>query len=141
MTGFCPEGIVLHVSLASEPTCEGLGDTSYIFAQTCRLHLGKFEMNLWPPASPLLQDSEHPGIWALPPGAKQVLPWAKQSFGGVCMCVHAVGGTYPWRRASFTKPLRLRRVTAFLPGIELRDSAAPPTTMMMAFPLPFFESK
>lgn len=59
-----------------------------------------------------------------------------------CMCVCACeGGTHPWRRASFTKPLRLRRVTAFLPGMELRDSAAPPTTMMMALPLPFFESK
>lgn len=29
------------------------------------------------------------------------------------------------RRASFTKPLQVRRVTAFLPGMELRDSARP----------------
>ena len=44
---------------------------------------------------------------------------------------------YPCFRAFRTKPLRFFRVTWFTPGVVLRDSAAPPTAMTMAFPVPF----
>ena len=49
--------------------------------------------------------------------------------------------TYPFSRANRTKPLRLLKVTEFFPGAHSRDSAAPPTTITTAFPVPLHVSR
>lgn len=48
---------------------------------------------------------------------------------------------YPLCSASFTKPLRFFRVTEFMPGAQSRDSAAPPTTITTALPVPLCDRR